>query len=195
MFGLKLALQGLFWCTWVWGQKLILFVREPECVCVWVESFGDCQAVVVETRGHRWPLTWGLMKRCRRSPLSVVVMVVVLTHVEEPSDNGETIDARAVVGDSVGNHSCNLGIDYRRIQRWWRGDRLLCPVNVCDWSLDDSLSIVSGWSHRTKMHFSVPSRSLSHDTEVTESWDVRGMRFGQQPSFVIKCKNTPKHIA
>lgn len=59
--------RGFFGCTGVQGQKWT-------CICGWVESFGDWRAVVGETRGHRWPLTWGLTERCRRSLLSVGAM-------------------------------------------------------------------------------------------------------------------------
>lgn len=39
-----------------------------------------------------------------------------------------TIDVRAVVGDCVGNHSSNLGMDYRRIHMVIN----CCCVNVHD---------------------------------------------------------------
>lgn len=69
---LDLNLWSFFWSPRVWRQKLLPWVSVR--VGGWVESSGDYQAVVVETRGHNWPLTQGLMERHRKRLLRAAVM-------------------------------------------------------------------------------------------------------------------------
>ena len=122
-----------WFCVW---ESLSVCVCVCVCVGGWrVSGTARLSSWRPEATGDLWPEdSWSVAGGALWVP---VVMGAVLTQVEEPSDNGETIDAWAAVGDCVGNHSCNLGIDYRRIQRWWRGDRLLCPCE-CVW-------LIAGW--------------------------------------------------
>lgn len=78
-----------------WGQELLL------SICVREEGGegpGDCQAVVLETRGHRWPLTWGLMERYKKTPLSAVDKGVCWRKCQSGPDNRETMGLQPLAG-------------------------------------------------------------------------------------------------
>lgn len=99
----------------VWGQKLLL------SICVREEGGegpGGCQAVVLETRGHRWPLTWGVMERCRKTPLSAVDKGVCWRKCHSRSDNEQTMGLASTCWRSFCNRSPNLGMEVL-IVRWY----------------------------------------------------------------------------